>query len=275
MDNKMSQATIRVPNSVSRPPPLTLALAHFLAIVALFQCAEGVANHSSVGGDEVIVRGPIALYLAGPQEDFSVNTTAIGAPLLVLEWPMSYFCDPVRNDDVDIIRGKTVMVEWSYGGCSPETSYAHLAEAGAQVVMVADPSEGYTKDGPGVWYSSRGHDMRDNVRAARQPVSMLQISVDMYDQLRELAEVAAPDNEIHLIVESTPNVWTKLFESAKWFAVMRVGVPLTHLLVFVTPLSHIVCLCLVCSTGYISSYILANHILPSPRTQNCSQERVP
>ena len=90
---------------------------------------------------------------------------------------------------------------------------------------------------PGYFAGTVGGDMLANLEATKSRVPMLEISSDVRDDLkRRLAERTAGNGNgdqqaVRLIIESSKNIWPALFNSSRWFVVMRRIVPLAYFLV--------------------------------------------
>ena len=174
---------------------------------------------------------PAARFCAGPKH-FRLNTSEIGAALLVVEEPLRHFCSPVSETEAAEIQGKTVLVQAIWGGCSLEQSYLRLVDAGARaIVMHTAGSEERTT--PGREFSLRG-EVRRCLAAKAEDAPFVEVCADSGRKLQFL--VASTGGEVHLLLEPDSNKWSLLFGSFAWVLVMRWVVPLLFAAVTATAL---------------------------------------
>jgi hypothetical protein len=174
---------------------------------------------------------PAASFCAGPKH-FRLNTSEIGAALLVVEEPLRHFCSPVSETEAAEIQGKTVLVQKAWGGCSLEQSYLQLVEAGARAIVLYTAGSG-EQNTPGLLFRSRG-EITHCLAAAVEDVPVLEVGADGERTLKLL--VASTTGDVHLLLEPDSNKWSALYDSFPWVLVMRWVVPLLFAVVAATAL---------------------------------------
>lgn len=196
------------------------------------------ATATTTDAKETLVRAPVFLSHAGPQ-DFTLNTTALDAPLLDLDESLSDFCEPIEAaGQLEQLRGKTVMVDIIGGICSWETSYIHLSSAGVQAILVR--SSKFVPFAPGRFHRTIGSDFEDVVAASFRTVPMVQLSHEETDLIDTIME-NANGVPIYIILEAEENDWTAMFTGTTWKIMMRIIIPLVYfgvVLMSATLLAH-------------------------------------
>jgi hypothetical protein len=187
------------------------------------------------------VTAPVMLSNVGPQ-NFRVNTTAIGAPLVDLGRALSHYCAPVRSEEERVkIKGNTVLIEVRVDGCDWETAYMNLVEAGSAAIITYAPAALAFCE-PGRYSRTRGHSLQDSFTASAQSVPMIQTSPAVAaDLIRLLKHTSTSKKELHLLIEPGENAWHTCFDSTAWTVIMRIIVPFAHFVVAATSLNLAVC----------------------------------
>ena len=119
-----------------------------------------------------IISTPMAQLCSGPA-NFSLNTSSVMAPLVILKRSMSYYCE-TRKKDVDL-DGKTILIDGSLQigfitNCPMETAYINLAQTGPAAIIIY--LEGSLFE-PGLLAYSRGPSYSDVLLASKSQVPMV------------------------------------------------------------------------------------------------------
>jgi hypothetical protein len=197
----------------------------------VFTCLLGTcrgSHPSSLNNNEVLVQAPVIFFTAGPQS-FRINTTALNASLVRLDTTMADYCLPLTEAESLHVQGKTVLLELRWAGCSTERAYLNLVNVGVKAILVYQQNAFFS---PGHFYHTRGLDTNAVCKSGAQHVPMMHISEEQRQELEQQLE----KHVLHLIIESSPNGFTTLYQSNAYFVLKRCLTPFAHFLVVVMSL---------------------------------------